>query len=390
MKAIYLDYNATSPLRPEVRRTLTAFLDGEAWGNPSSLHALGRRARATVEEVRAGILKTLGDPKGDLLFTSGGTEADNFAVSGVVRALQGRGNHLVISSVEHSAVLQAAQALQEEGFRVTQVPVDSEGRVDPREVKEAITPRTLLVSVMHANNEVGTIQPIREIAQAARERQVLFHTDAVQSFGKVPLDVREVEADLVSLSAHKIGGPKGAGALYVRQGVRIRPLLRGGPHERNLRAGTEGVLGIIGLGAAARSALVGQRDGEPERIRGLRDRLEEGLLRQVPGAVRNGHATQRVPNTLNVSFPGCDGETLLMALDLAGVCVSTGSACSSGSTEPSHVLVAMGLPEERIRGSIRFSLGWDTAEEEIDEALERVPRVVKRVRLPRPPSADSQ
>lgn len=352
----------------------------EAYGNPSSLHALGRQARAAVEETRNGLLRAFGDPRGKVVFTSGGTEADNLALTGTARALRAKGNHLIVSSIEHSAVLQSARALEKEGFRVTLVPVDGRGGVDPERVRSAITPQTILLSVMHANNEVGTIEPVEEIGRIARERGVFSHTDAVQSFGKLPVEAGRLGADLISISAHKLGGPKGAGALYVREGVKLEPILHGGPHEKNLRAGTENVIGIVGLGAAAETVLREMRDGTLDRVRRLRDRLERGLREKIPDVELNGHPEARVPGTSNLSFIGCDGETLLMALDLAGICVSTGSACSSGSTRPSHVLTALGLSPERIQGSIRFSLGWATTEEEVDEALNRIPPVIERIR----------
>ena len=379
MKAIYLDCNATQPVRPEVRRAIQPFLE-DAFGNPSSLHSHGRRVREAVEEVRNRLLRALGDPKGRLIFTSGGTEADNLGVAGAARALRSKGDHLILSAVEHHAVLHAAEALARDGFRLSLLPVDSRGAVDPQAVSRAVTPKTILVSVMHANNEVGTIQPIEEIGRIARERGILFHTDAVQSFGKLELNASRMPADLLSISGHKLGGLKGAGALYARQGVQLDPVLRGGPHEHGLRPGTEGVAGIAAMGAAAEAALAERDGGGTERMKILRDRLEQGLRERVPGVELNGHPSQRLPGTLNLSFAGCQGETLLMALDLAGISVSTGSACASGSTEPSHVLTAMGLPPERIAGSIRFSLGWATAAEEIEEALRRIPPVIERVR----------
>ncbi|MDO8730658.1 MAG: cysteine desulfurase family protein [Candidatus Omnitrophota bacterium] len=380
MKAIYLDCNATQPVRPEVRRAVQPFLD-DAFGNPSSLHSHGRRVRETVEEVRGRLLRALGDPKGRLIFTSGGTEADNLGVAGAARALRNKGDHLILSAVEHHAVLHAAEALAREGFRLSVLPVDSRGTVDLQALERAITPQTLLISVMHANNEVGTIQPIEEVGRIAREKGVLFHTDAVQSFSKLELNASRMPVDLISISGHKLGGLKGTGALYVRQGVRLEPLLRGGPHEQGLRAGTEGGAGIAAMGAAAEAALAERDVGGMERMKALRDRLEQGLREKLPGIELNGHPERRLPGTLNLSFSGCQGETLLMALDLAGVSVSTGSACASGSTEPSHVLEAMGLARERIAGSIRFSLGWATTAEEIEEALRRIPPVIERVRL---------
>ncbi|MBI3614892.1 MAG: cysteine desulfurase [Candidatus Omnitrophica bacterium] len=375
---IYLDYNATSPLHPEVRREIAPFLE-EGFGNASSVHSKGRQARAAVESVRAELLEALGDPSGQLIFTSGGTEADNLALKGIAWALRDRGNHLVVSTIEHHAVLHAAEALEEEGIRVTRVPVDGQARVNLNALEEAIGPKTVLISVMHANNEVGTIQPILEIGQIAKRHGVLFHTDAVQSFGRLPLNVLREGVDLASVSAHKLGGMKGAGALYHRQGIKLRPLLHGGPHERNLRGGTEAVPAIVGMGAALRVSLKQQGDGTLSRVRGLRDQLEAGL-RRIPGVEILGHPAERLPGTLNASFFDCRAESLLIALDLAGICVSSGSACSSGSTEPSHVLTAMGLAGDRVRGSIRFSLGWGTTEREIVECLGRLAPIVEQVR----------
>lgn len=381
---IYLDYNATSPLHPEVRGEIAPFLD-EAFGNASSLHAKGREARGAVESARARILTALGDSRGRLLFTSGGTEADNLALKGIFLGRKDpKKNHLILSSVEHHAVLHTAAALAEEGIRLTILPVDRHGGVDLEALQQAVTDRTLLISVMQANNEVGTIEPIEEIGRISREHGLFFHTDAVQSFGKVPLEVQLAGVDLVSLSGHKLGGPKGVGALYLRQGIPIAPILHGGPHEQNLRAGTEAVAGIVGMGKAVEVTLREREDGTLSRIERLRNRLESGLKERVPEIQMNGHPTRRLPGTLNLSFSGCQGETLLMALDLAGICVSTGSACSSGSTEPSHVLRAMGVPPSKIEGSIRFSLGWETAEEEIEECLRLIPPIVERIRNVRP------
>jgi len=379
VKAIYLDNNATQPVRPEVRRAVQPFLDG-LFGNPSSIHSHGRQARQPLEEVRAQLLKALGDPKGQLIFTSGGTEADNLGFAGAARALRGKGNHLILSAVEHHAVLHTAESLVQQGFLLSVLPVDSCGTVDLEGLRGLITPKTTLISVMHANNEVGTIQPVEEIARIAHEHGALFHTDAVQSFGKLELNGPRIGADLISISGHKIGGLKGAGALYARQGVRLVPLQRGGPHERGLRSGTEAGIGIAALGAAAAAAAAERENGSADRTRALRDRLEQGLREKLEEIELNGHPARRLPGTLNLSFSGCQGETLLMALDLAGVSVSTGSACASGSTEPSHVLTAMNLGPERIAGSIRFSLGWATTPEEIEEALARIPPVIEQVR----------
>ena len=377
----YLDYNASSPLRPAARQAIQPFLE-EAFGNASSLHSKGRQARAAVEKVRTELLAHLGDPSGKLIFTSGGTEANNLALKGMTESFNTAGVHLILSSIEHHAVLHTAEVLAERGVKLTWIPVDRQGRVDLQALKDALTAQTKLISVMHANNEVGSVQPIGEIGKIAREAGVLFHTDAVQSFSKLDLDVNQVQADLVSLSGHKLGGIKGAGALYVRKGIQIRPQLHGGPHEQKLRAGTENVVGIVGMGQAVAVSFQ-ERAEELERVGRLRDRLESGLKERSPDLEVNGDLKNRLPGTSNVSFFGCDGETLLMALDLAGICVSTGSACSSGSTEPSHVLVEMGLGSERIRGSIRFSLGWATTQDQIDSCLEKIPSIVEQIRKSR-------
>lgn len=379
MKTIYLDYNSTSPLHSEVREKILPFLSG-SFGNPSSLHAEGRRARSAIENARTAVLKALGDLKGKLVFTAGGTEAGNLALEGAAGALRSKGRHLVVCSVEHNAVLQTARALEQEGAPLTVVPVDGAGRVDPGAVARAIRPDTALVSIMQANNEVGVIQPIEEIGRIAREKGVLFHTDAVQSFGKIPLDVGRMPVDLVSISAHKLGGPKGAGALYLREGIKLQPMIHGGPQEKGFRAGTENVIGIVGLGAAVEATWREKENGALDRIEKLRDRLENGLKERVKNVVGNGCAAERVPGTAHLSFLGCDRDSLLMALDRVGICASAGSACVSGSTQPSHVLVAMGLSPERIRGGIRFSLGWGTTEEDIEEALTIIPPVIERVR----------
>lgn len=379
MKPIYLDYNATSPLHPEVREKIQVCLS-ETFGNPSSLHAEGRQARSAVEAARTVILKALGDPKGKLVFTSGGTESGNLALKGVAGTLRSKGRHLVVSSIEHNAVLRPARALEEEGWELTVVPVDGEGRVDPAQVARAIRPDTALVSVMQANNETGGIQPVEEIGRLAREKGILFHTDAVQSFGKIPFDVARMPVDLVSISAHKLGGLKGAGALYFREGIKIQPMIHGGPQEKGVRSGTENVIGIVGFSAAVEATWKEKEEGGLERIGKLRDRLENGLKERVKNMRVNGGAAARVPGTANLSFSGCDRDSLLMALDRAGIQVSAGSACVSGSTQPSHVLVAMGLPPEQIRGSIRFSVGWGTTEAEIEQVLEIVPPVIERVR----------
>lgn len=377
MPFIYFDHNATTPLDPEIA-ALMAASGTEAFGNASSLHAAGRRARAALESARRTVLAALGDPDGRLVFTSGGTEADNLALLGAAESRAADGRHVVVSSIEHHAVLQAAEVLRRRGWAVTVAPVTPEGSVDLAALERAITPGTTVVSVMHANNEVGTVQPIPQIAALAHARGAWLHTDAVQSFGRIPVEVRALGADLATLSAHKCYGPKGAGALYLRRGVTITPQHVGGPHEQGLRAGTEAVAAMVGMAKAVELA-VGRRLAW-DRVARLRDQLVAGLQAGVPDVVLNGHPTARVPNTANVSFLGCDGEALLIAFDLAGIGVSTGAACASGSTEPSHVLAAMQVPAAVARGSIRFSLGLTTTAAEVTQALGLIPPIVAHLR----------
>ena len=377
MPSIYLDHNATTPVDSKVIDAMAPFFS-EKFGNPSSLHQVGRTARVALDNARKSILKALNDPKGELIFTSGGTESDNLALLGAAHQRVSEGKHVVISTVEHQAVVQAAEKLEQSGWRVTRVGVDSTGRIDLDAMKQAIAPGTTLVSVMQANNEVGTIQPIAEVAQLAHAAGAWMHTDAVQAFGKIPVDVRELDVDLLSISAHKFYGPKGVGALYFRRGIQVVPQQVGGPHEQGLRAGTPAVAPVVGMQTAVEQVL-GQAD-QLQAMAARRDRLVEGLKTKVDGLHLNGHPRERVPNTANVSFLGCEGEALIMALDLEGICVSTGAACSSGSTDPSHVLVAMGLSDEVIAGSVRFSLGFGTTDQEIDHCLEAIPQVVERIR----------
>ena len=377
MPYVYLDHNATTPLDPDVRAAMAPWW-ADGFGNASSLHAAGRRARAAVEAARQTVLERLGDPAGQLVFTSGGTEADNLALLGAAEHRAAAGRHLIVSAIEHHAVLHAAEALARRGWRVTTLPVDAEGLVDLAALRRALTSETVLVSVMHANNEVGTIQPIAEIAALAHAHGAWVHTDAVQSFGKIPVDVRALGVDLLTISAHKLYGPKGAGALYVRRGATVAPQHVGGPHEHGLRAGTEAVATIVGLGKAVELSVA--RLPAWAAVARRRDALVAGLQARLPDVRLNGHPTARVPNTANVSFLGCEGEALLIAFDLDGIGVSTGAACASGSTAPSHVLIAMGLPEPQRRGSIRFSLGLTTSEAEIADVLARIPAGVTRMR----------
>jgi len=389
MERIYLDHNATTALDPEVLEAMLPFLRS-GFGNASSAHADGRQARAAVDEARSQVAELIGAQPREIVFTSGGTEADNHALRGVLelaRVPEGGTPHLIVSAVEHPAVLAVAQHLEKQGVRVTYVAVDPQARVDPDAVRAALTDETVLVSVMLANNEVGTIQPVQEIAAIARARGILVHTDAVQAAGRLPVDVQELGVDLLSISGHKIYGPKGIGALYIRRGTRIAPLLHGGHQERRRRGGTENVPGIVGMGVACR--LARERLATiPDRERELRDRLEAGIRQQVPHVRFNGHPTERLPNTLNLGFNFVEGEALLMNLDFEGIAISTGSACSSGDLEPSHVLMAMQIPVEEAHGSLRFSLGKETTSEQIDRTIAAVVRVVERVRALSPMYAD--
>ena len=371
---IYLDHAATTPLRPEVRAAMEPYLTADGFGNPSSLHTDGQRAKRALDATRDTVAQALGAQFSEITFTSGGTEADNSALVGVLLA-RGHGSHLVTTQIEHEAIGETARFLERLGFGVTFVPVDECGRAAPQVVANAITDRTVLVSVMHANNEVGTIQPVREIADLAHARGAFFHTDAVQTFGQMPVNVHDLGADLLTVSAHKIYGPKGAGALYVRSGVPMEPLLHGGGQERERRAGTENVPALVGFGEAVRRQLP-EREAEAVRLTTLRDSFLETLRRRVPSVILNGHPTERLPNNLNVSFPGLDAETLLLALDRAGVSASSGSACTSGSIEPSHVLTAMGLPDERVNSAIRLSLGRGTTQEQVNRAVDIVAGIV--------------
>jgi cysteine desulfurase len=376
---VYFDYNATTPLAPEVRDAVATALDS-VYGNASSVHYFGQQAKAALDDARSAVAHLVNGDPSEVVFTSGGTESDNFAIRGAAEALEAGGRrHLIASAIEHEAILNTLKALARRGWRPTLVPVDGSGVVDPDRLREAITDDTAIVSVMHANNEIGTIQPIAELASIAHERGALMHTDAVQSVGKIPVDVRALGVDLLSLSAHKFNGPKGAGVIWIKRGTRMQPTMTGGKHERNRRAGTENVPAIVGLGVAARLAAA-KLEREAARIAALRDRLEEGILRAVPATAVNGARDRRVPNTTNISFDRVEAESLLIALDLEGIAVSTGSACSSGTLEPSHVLRAMGLPAHRTQNSLRFSLGMFSTEAEVDRVVEVLPRLVEKLR----------
>ena len=376
---VYFDHNATTPLALPVIDRMTEILRDE-FGNASSIHRFGQRAKAVLDEARTAVADLIKADPSEVVFTSGGTEADNFAIRGVADALQPSGRrHLIASSIEHEAVLTTFKALARRGWTTTLLPVDESGIVAPAALEAALTDKTALVSVMHANNEIGTIQPIAELAAIAHARGALFHTDAVQSVAKIAVDTRGLGADLLSLSAHKFNGPKGAGALWIKRGTRITATMTGGKHERNRRAGTENVPAIAGLGTAATLAS-GKLIAEGERLATLRDRLEREILARVPNTAVNGAVDRRVPNTTNISFEGVEAESLLIALDLEGIAVSTGSACSSGTLEPSHVLRAMGLASHRTQNSIRLSLGAGNTDAEIDYLLEKLPKAVEKLR----------
>jgi cysteine desulfurase len=375
----YLDHNATTPVDPAVADAVDRAMR-EEFGNPSSVHVYGQRAKAILDRARHSVAALVGGDPAEVVFTSGGTESDNFALRGAAEALELAGRkHVIASAIEHEAVLQTVKALARRGWRVTLLPVTQEGLVTPEALAAAIEPDTALVSIMHANNEIGMIQPIRELCAIAHAHKALFHTDAVQSAGKIPMDARTLGVDLLSISAHKFYGPKGVGALWIKRGTRLASAMTGGRQERNRRAGTENVPAITGLQVAADLAL-GKMDKESPRLAALRDRLEAKILESVPGTARNGTADGRVPNTTNISFDGIEAESLLIALDLEGVAVSTGSACSSGTLEPSHVLKAMGFPLHRTQNSIRFSLGASNTEEEIDRVAALLPGIVHRLR----------
>ena len=378
MKRIYFDHNATTPVAPEVLAAMLPYLR-EEFGNASSIHAFGQNARGAVEQARSSVAALLGARAADIMFTSGGTESNNHAIFGAVAAAPGKAKHVITSAIEHVAVLDTCKALAKSGVELTILPVDREGLVNPEHVRGAIRSETVLITLMLANNEIGTIEPIEEIGKIAAEKGIAFHTDAVQAAGKIPVDVEKLGVNLLSISAHKFCGPKGVGALYIRKGTQLDPLLYGGHSERDRRPGTEDVAAIAGMGKAAELARIGMRE-ENERIRGLRDRLERGLLERVPHSWVNGGRAPRVPNTSNMTFPFIEGEAMVIALDLKGIACSTGAACSSGAVEPSHVLVALGLAPEDARATLRLSLGHQTTEDEIEFAFKTIPPVIERLR----------
>jgi len=382
MRRIYLDHAATTPTRPEVVKAMLPFFS-DAFGNPSSIYFYGQEAKGAVEEVRTRVAELIGARSEEIIFTSGGTEADNYALKGAAYANERKGNHIITTSIEHNAVLEVCKFLEGRGFKITRLPVDEHGLVDPDDVKRAITDKTIIISVMHANNEVGTIEPVEEIGKIAREAGVCFHSDAVQTVGHIPVSVDELKVDLLAISAHKFYGPKGVGALYVRKGTNLVPLMHGGGQEKRRRAGTENIPAIVGLGKAVE--LAGQEMGkEAERQAYLRDKLIKGLLEKIDHARLNGHPTRRLPNNVNVIVDFVEGESLLLSLDSEGICASTGSACSSASPEPSHVLLVLGVPAEQAHGSLRFTLGRENTDSDVERVLEVLPGIVARLRAMSP------
>jgi len=388
MKRIYLDYAATTPTHPEVLKAMLPYFTDD-FGNPSSIHSFGQEAKEAIEKARNQVSALIGAKSEEIVFTGSGTEADNFALKGVVLANQGKGNHIITSSIEHHAVSETCKFLEKQGFSVTYLPVDGYGMVDPVGVKNAMTGKTMLISVMHASNEVGTIEPIAEIGNIAREAEIYLHTDAVQTTGHIPVDVNKLNVDLLSISAHKLYGPKGIGALYIRKGTKISSLINGGNQERGKRASTENVPAIVGFGKATEIAQQEMLE-EAQKLTVLRDRLIDGILGSIEHTQLNGHPVTRLPNNVNVSIDYVEGESMLLNLDIAGICASTGSACSSAELEPSHVLLAMGLPHLQAHGSLRFSSGKWTTEEDIDQVLNVLPGIVSKLRAMSPLAKSSK
>ncbi len=380
MKQVYMDHSATTAVDPEVTEAMLPYFS-ESFGNPSSLYTIGRQARRAIEEARQKVADLIGAKKEEIIFTGSGTESDNLAIKGTVYKNRKKGDHIITSSIEHHAVLNTCRYLETQGFRVTYLPVNKDGLVNPADVESAITPQTILISIMHANNEIGTIQPIEEIGKLAKEKDIPFHTDAVQTGGKIPINVNDIGVDLLSLSVHKMYGPKGVGVLYMKRGIRIEPLLHGGGHERGIRSSTENVPGIVGFGKAAE--LAKRRLPEEAGVAKLRDSLIRGIL-EIDDSYLNGHPTKRLPNNANFRFSYIEGESMVLNLDMRGVAASTGSACSSTSLEPSHVLLAIGLRPEEAHGSLRLTLGLENTQEDVDYVVSILPEIVNKLRMMSP------
>ena len=386
MERIYLDNAATTRVREEVAAEMLPIMT-EVYGNASSVHAFGREGKKALEKARVQVATAIGAKKEEIYFTAGGSEADNWALKGTAAVLKGKGNHIITTAIEHHAILHTCAALEKEGFKVTYLPVDENGLVTAEQVEAAITPETILVSIMFANNEIGTIEPIAEIGAVCKAHKVLFHTDAVQAVGHVPIDVKEMNIDMLSMSGHKFYAPKGVGVLYVRTGVRLKNLIEGGAQERSKRAGTENLPGIVAMGKAI-ELICGEMEEENARMTAMRDRLIAGIMEKIPDARLNGHPTKRLPGNVNVSIRFIEGEALLLSLDMAGIAGSSGSACTSGSLDPSHVLLAIGLPHEIAHGSLRLTLGRYNTEKDVDYVLEQLPKIVERLRAMSPLYAD--
>jgi cysteine desulfurase len=378
IKRIYLDYAATTPVDPRVLKAMEPYFS-EKFGNTMSLHSFGQEAKTALEESREIVADLMGAKPSEVIFTSSATESNNLALKGVALANRNKGNHIIISSIEHACIMESAKWLERQGFEITRLKVDKYGLVDPDEVKKAIKKETILVSIMHANNEIGTIEPIEEIGKICKERGVYFHTDAAQTFGKIPINVNKMNIDLMTVSSHKMYGPKGVAALFVREGTKIEPILHGGGHEMGLRSSTVNVAAIVGFAEACKIAKK-EMEKEVKRLTKLRDKLIKGILEKIPDSHLNGHPTKRLPNNANFWFEGVEGESIVIQLDLLGIAASTGSACSSEKLEPSYVLLAIGLRPEQAHGSLRLSLGRWTTEKDIDYALEVLPKVIKRLR----------
>ena len=382
MKQIYLDYAATTPTHPDVLQAMLPYFS-DIFGNPSAIYSYGQKAKGAIEEARSKVAELISARDEEIVFTSGGTEADNFAIKGIAHASESRGNHIITSSIEHHAVLETCKFLEKKGFLVTYLPVNEYGLFSVDDVSNAITDKTVLISIMYANNEIGTIEPIAEIGKLAREAGISFHTDAVQAAGHIPVDVNELGVDLLSMSAHKLYGPKGVGALYIRKGTKLVPFMHGGGQEKKRRASTENVPGIVGFGKAAELSRQEMHE-ETQRLTHLRNMLITRLMNEIDHVHLNGHPQKRLPNNVNISVDFVEGESMLLNLDLEGICASTGSSCSSSSLEASHVLLATGLPHEQAHGSLRFTLGKWTSEDDIDRVLEVLPKIISRLRAMSP------
>lgn len=378
MSSIYFDHAATTAVRKEVLDDMLVCFS-ESYGNPSSIYEIARTNKKRIDEAREQVATAIGSDVKEIYFTAGGSESDNWAIKGIAEAYREKGNHIITSSIEHHAVLHTCEYLEKKGYEITYLPVDKDGKISIQDLENAIKPTTILITIMFANNEIGTIQPVREIGRIARKHNIVFHTDAVQAVGHISIDVKDMNIDMLSLSAHKMYGPKGIGALYVRKGIKLKSYIHGGAQERGLRAGTENVPGIVGLGKAI-EIMTSEMEEENKRLIILRDKIIDAIQKEIPYCKLNGHKTDRLPGNANISFEFIEGESILLLLDMNGIAASSGSACTSGSLDPSHVLLAIGLPHEKAHGSLRLTLGLENTEEDVNKLLEVLPNVVKRLR----------